>query len=109
MYLKKRNADYECFGRSVCVNNVWVELVFSGKTNALYPFRWLLGDVQSIILTLKITGVRREKACEGEEGQFTREERLLIKDAVLKRLALVTGYIAFHFFVILAKLYDVRE
>lgn len=27
----------------------------------------------------------------------------------LKRLALDTGYIAFHFFVILAKLYYVRE
>lgn len=83
--------------------------LFSGKTNALYPFCWFLGDVQSIILTLKITGVRREKACEGEEGQFIWEEGLLIKGAVLKRLALVTGYIAFHFFVILAKLYDVRE
>lgn len=32
-----------------------------------------------------------------------------MKGVLLKRLALDTGYIAFHFFVILAKLYYVRE
>lgn len=96
-------------GRSVCVNNVWAELIPPGKKNALYPFCWFLGDVQSIILTLKIAGVRRQKACKGEEGQFVWREGLLIKGAVLKRLALDIGYIAFHFSVILANLYYVRE
>lgn len=64
--------------------------------------------MHSIVLTLKITGVRRQKACKGEEGQFVWGEGLLMK-SVLKRLSLDTGYIDFHFFVILAKLYYVRE
>jgi len=58
---------------------------------------------------LKITGVRRQKACKGKEGQFVCGEGLLMKGILLKRLSLDTGYIAFHFFVILAKLCYVRE
>lgn len=64
--------------------------------------------MHSIILTLKLTGVRRQRACKGEE-QFVYGEGLVMNGVLLKRLALHTGYIAFHFFVILAKLYYVRE
>lgn len=74
----------------------------------MHSFCWFLGDVHSIILTLKLTGVRRQKACKGEE-QFVCGEALLMNGVLLKRLVLDTGYIAFHFFVIPAKLYYVRE
>lgn len=74
----------------------------------MYSFCWFLGDVHSIIPTSKLTGVRRQKACKGEE-QFVCGEGLPVNGVLLKRLALDIGYIAFHFFVIPAKLYHVRE